>query len=399
MTIYWVGSPKFTAGHPAPLIALVHHRMVGTLRSTDAAFTSTDGREASTNFGVGYGCGRAGHPTTAHVHQYVRLGDQAWGNGNWDPSGAWDDRYPTTLVNSRTVSIEHHDNGGRTRGNGKGVVPEAVITASIALDALLRRGNLAELKAAGIRFRAGTETAITGELRAIPIDAHHVIDHHYIAGRLKPYCWRPWADDPVGFPQARYLAALVPAPPAVEETVNSYPVPKVPSIATVPAGTWLYATSALEPSPDNILVDPGRDMPYLGQPASTVRIVEYVDAKGVHQGRSMFAKAPEVTNIRPAPDPTPFSQAQLDAAEKKRGRGGQGGRRPRGRHVRSVTVMDSQPGTIWGREPAMVLALVQAVIALVVAFGLQLEPDQIGAILAVTAVVLGLITRSQVSPA
>lgn len=29
--------------------------------------------------------------------------------------------------------------------------------------------------------------------------------------------------------------------------------------------------------------------------------------------------------------------------------------------------MDSQPGTIWGREPTMVLALVQAVIALVVA--------------------------------
>jgi hypothetical protein len=61
--------------------------------------------------------------------------------------------------------------------------------------------------------------------------------------------------------------------------------------------------------------------------------------------------------------------------------------------------MDSQPGTIWGREPAMVLALVQAVIVLVVAFGLNLAPDQIGAILAVTAVVLGLITRSRVSPA
>jgi hypothetical protein len=148
VTIYWVGSPKFTAGHPAPLIALVHHRMVGTLRSTDAAFTSPDGREASTHFGVGYGCGRSGHPTSAHVHQYVRLGDQAWGNGNWDPSGAWDDRYPTTLVNSRTISIEHHDNGGRTAGSGKGVVPEAVIAASIALDALLLRGHHAELKAA-----------------------------------------------------------------------------------------------------------------------------------------------------------------------------------------------------------------------------------------------------------
>ncbi len=36
--------------------------------------------------------------------------------------------------------------------------------------------------------------------------------------------------------------------------------------------------------------------------------------------------------------------------------------------------MDSQPGTIWGREPAMVLALVQAVIALVVAFGLIPRP-------------------------
>jgi hypothetical protein len=57
-------------------------------------------------------------------------------------------------------------------------------------------------------------------------------------------------------------------------------------------------------------------MPYLGQPTSTVRIVEYVDAKGVHHGRAMFAKAAEVTAIRPAPDPTPFNQAQLDAAEK-----------------------------------------------------------------------------------
>ena len=61
--------------------------------------------------------------------------------------------------------------------------------------------------------------------------------------------------------------------------------------------------------------------------------------------------------------------------------------------------MDTQPGTIFGREPALVLALTQAVIALVVASGLSLAPDQIGAILAVTAVILGLITRSRVSPA
>jgi len=53
---------------------------------------------------------------------------------------------------------------------------------------------------------------------------------------------------------------------------------------------------------------------------------------------------------------------------------------------------------IWGREPAMILALVQCVIVLAVSFGLRLSPEQTGAILALTAVVLGLWTRSQVSP-
>ncbi|HEX5149590.1 MAG TPA: N-acetylmuramoyl-L-alanine amidase [Candidatus Limnocylindrales bacterium] len=336
-SIYWVGSPKFTAGHPAPLIALVHHRMVGTLRSTDAAFTSTDGRAASTHFGVGSGCGRAGHPTSAHVHQYVRLGDQAWGNGNWDPSGAWDDRYPTTLVNSRTVSIEHHDNGGRTAGSGKGVVPEAVIAASIALDALLLRGDLAELKGAGIRFRAGTETAITRELRAIPIDRHHLIDHHYIAGRLKPSCWRPCADDPVGFPQARYLAALAPAPPAPEETVNSYPVPKVPSVATVPAGTWLYATSALEPSPDNICVDPGRDSALSGSAGEHGSHRRVRRCEGRPSGSLDVRQSLGGHHHPPGARPHAVQPGAARCCREARGRGGQDARRPRSRRVRSVT--------------------------------------------------------------
>lgn len=56
-------------------------------------------------------------------------------------------------------------------------------------------------------------------------------------------------------------------------------------------------------------------------------------------------------------------------------------------------------GTILGREPAMVVALVQAVIVLGVSFGLSLTQEQTAAILALTAVVLGLITRSRVSPA
>lgn len=62
--------------------------------------------------------------------------------------------------------------------------------------------------------------------------------------------------------------------------------------------------------------------------------------------------------------------------------------------------MNEQPNpwNLWGREPAMVLALVGAVIALGVSFGLKLTLEQTGAILALTQIVLGLITRTQVSP-
>ena len=53
---------------------------------------------------------------------------------------------------------------------------------------------------------------------------------------------------------------------------------------------------------------------------------------------------------------------------------------------------------LWGRNPAMVLALVGAVISLGVAFGLELTAEQTGAILALVQIILGLITRSQVTP-
>lgn len=54
---------------------------------------------------------------------------------------------------------------------------------------------------------------------------------------------------------------------------------------------------------------------------------------------------------------------------------------------------------IWKTEPAMVIAVLQAAIALVTAFGLQLSAGQVGAIMAFAAAVLGFLTRSQVSPA
>jgi hypothetical protein len=53
---------------------------------------------------------------------------------------------------------------------------------------------------------------------------------------------------------------------------------------------------------------------------------------------------------------------------------------------------------IWKREPALVIGVLQAVVALAVAFGFGLSAEQTGAILAVSAALLALVTRSQVTP-
>ena len=53
---------------------------------------------------------------------------------------------------------------------------------------------------------------------------------------------------------------------------------------------------------------------------------------------------------------------------------------------------------MWSREPVMIMAVVQAGLALAVSFGFGLSAEQIGGILAFSAAVLGLITRSRVSP-
>jgi len=49
-------------------------------------------------------------------------------------------------------------------------------------------------------------------------------------------------------------------------------------------------------------------------------------------------------------------------------------------------------------EPALVAGFVQAALALVVAFGLDLSTEQIGAVMAVTAAALALFVRGKVSP-
>ena len=53
---------------------------------------------------------------------------------------------------------------------------------------------------------------------------------------------------------------------------------------------------------------------------------------------------------------------------------------------------------LWNREPAAIIAALQTLLAVAITFGLDLSAEQVGGILAATAAVLGLITRSQVSP-
>lgn len=49
-------------------------------------------------------------------------------------------------------------------------------------------------------------------------------------------------------------------------------------------------------------------------------------------------------------------------------------------------------------EPVAVMAVVQAVIGLFTAFGLEWTADQVAAVLTVTAAILALITRQKVTP-
>lgn len=194
---------NYSLGRTEPVRAFVNHRMVGYLAGTDAHFQNPATR-VSTHFGIGYGA-----DGIVKISQYVPLDDTAWGNGNYDPSGNWDNwGYKTTEVNPQTISIEHQDHGDP---KGKGVVSAKTQEASMKLQALLRYGTLAEWKAAGIVVRDWPNNGpiLIREIQRIPVDGRHIIMHWDIAGKAKPYCWRPWQNDTVGFPRAAYVAGII----------------------------------------------------------------------------------------------------------------------------------------------------------------------------------------------
>jgi hypothetical protein len=220
--IKFIRAKTYTEGRSEPVRAFVNHRMVGYLAGTDAYFQNPD-RPVSTHFGIGYGS-----DGVVKVHQYVPLDDTAFGNGNYDPSGRWDDwGFKTTEVNPQTISIEHQDHGD---AKGKGVVSEKTQLASIKLQALIRYGTMAEWKAAGLVLRDWNNYAVLRkELNAVPIDYKHVINHNDIAGKLKPYCWKPWASDTVGFDNAKYITGIKNWGKILDE---GYPAPTPPPAPT-----------------------------------------------------------------------------------------------------------------------------------------------------------------------
>lgn len=50
------------------------------------------------------------------------------------------------------------------------------------------------------------------------------------------------------------------------------------------------------------------------------------------------------------------------------------------------------------REPALIAGLIQAVLGLLLAFGVDLSQEQVGSILAVTSAALAVVVRSRVTP-
>lgn len=55
-------------------------------------------------------------------------------------------------------------------------------------------------------------------------------------------------------------------------------------------------------------------------------------------------------------------------------------------------------GSFLGREPALWIGVIGALVSLAIGFGVDITTEQFGLIMAAVSAVLGLVTRSQVSP-
>lgn len=222
-----------------PIRGVVSHRIVGTLISARGAFgVDPNGtpRKASTHFGIGYDGGRL------VIDQFVDLSEMAWGNGDVrEPT--WPFYQVGVNPNLTSVSIEHEDGGS---ANG-GVVREPIWQASMELQKLITSGDVARIRAAGIRVR---DEKTVAQLAAVPKDARGFIDHHQIAGPNKPYCFRRWLNDPgfvEGSPSRRDRLLAYLTAPEEEDVDLSTLVPIVNRKAAIAAGATARSRPAFDP--------------------------------------------------------------------------------------------------------------------------------------------------------
>lgn len=217
--VEWRPSPNHNARDARfPLKGDVSHRIVGSAPSALGAFAAPGGvgsnRNASSHFIVGHRNGRTatgalisdalcpecGPITGARgplvIYQCVSLDRMAWTNGDVrDPT--WSGYQAGVNPNLTTITTEHEDMASA----GGHQVTDHIWRASMELKQLLRSGNLAAIRAAGIRVSDGafSAAALVARMAALPISSATYIDHHQIAGPNKPFCWRDFDRDK-GFP-------------------------------------------------------------------------------------------------------------------------------------------------------------------------------------------------------
>lgn len=225
--ITWQPSPNFNLrDRRYPLQGDVSHRIVGTGPSAVGLFLRSG--TASSHFVIGHTqsgalCPRCGPITgargTLFVTQMVDLAHMAWTNG--DVRGAtWPRLQAGVNPNLTTITTEHEDMGAA----GRHIVTDHVWEASMQLKRLLRSGDIAAIRAAGIRVSTGAfgADALVARMAALPIDGVTYIDHHQIAGANKPWCWRDFDGDR-GFPsRLPGLLAHLAARPIEEDDISKY---------------------------------------------------------------------------------------------------------------------------------------------------------------------------------
>lgn len=126
----------------------------------------------------------------------------------------------------------------------------------------------------------------------------------------------PWADFGGHGVKRGYVATPTPPTPSTGDTVKSFLVPEVRTLAKIKDLAWLYVDSSLAADPANIQLSPSRELVLVGMFSAAVSIVAYEPAASDADttSRAMFVRTTEIVSTRPAPVPVTDCTAAVKAA-------------------------------------------------------------------------------------